>query len=102
MRTTALLLWTVIALLASAPSAAQMTTRGVVFAVTVAEDGAAVLQPVTVLVPDGFTMPVHEPSDSATRATRAGGPRGACTTCSPRAFARAPSRCSPRATRRAW
>jgi hypothetical protein len=53
------------------PAVAQDNARGIVFAVGRGEDGQAVLQPVTVLVPDGFTMPVHEPSDSAMRAFNA-------------------------------
>jgi hypothetical protein len=53
------------------PAVAQENVRGVVFAVVRAEDGGGVLEPVTLLVRDGFTMPVHEPSDSAMRAFNA-------------------------------
>lgn len=60
-----------LALAAGAPprsAAAQMEVRGVVFAVSRGEDGEGVLEPVTVLVRDGFDMPVHEHSDSAMQA----------------------------------
>lgn len=49
-------------------AAAQMEVRGVVFAVVQAEDGEGVLEPVTLLVPHGFDMPMHEVSDSAMNA----------------------------------
>jgi hypothetical protein len=55
----------------AAPAATQMEVRGVVFAVVRAEDGEGVLEPVTLLVPDGFTMPMHEPSDAVMRAFNA-------------------------------
>jgi hypothetical protein len=55
----------------SVPAAAQVNARGVVFAVVQSEDGEGVLEPVTVLVPHGFTMPLHEMSDSAMQAFNA-------------------------------
>lgn len=56
------------------PAAAQMPVRGVLFAVSRGENGEGVLEPVTILVPDGFDMPMHlllENADSVQRAFNA-------------------------------
>lgn len=49
-------------------AAAQPGVRGIVFAVLRAQDGDGVLEPVALLLPEGYTTPMNETSDSAQRA----------------------------------
>ncbi|HYW10413.1 MAG TPA: hypothetical protein VE871_00610 [Longimicrobium sp.] len=60
-----------LALGASIPAAAQEDARGVLFAVVQAEDREGVLEPVAMLVRDGFLHPVSGPADSAEQAFNA-------------------------------
>ena len=52
-------------------ASAQQNARGVLFAVQRGENGQGVLEPVAVMVRDGFMMPMHEPSDSVAAAFNA-------------------------------
>lgn len=54
-----------------AAAAQQDPVRGIVFAVLRSQDGDGVLQPVALLLPEGYTMPMHEQSDSVARAFNA-------------------------------
>jgi len=60
-----------LALGASTSAAAQEDARGMLFAVVQAEDGEGVLEPVAMLVRDGFLHPVIEPGDAAIQAFNA-------------------------------
>jgi hypothetical protein len=60
-----------LALGAGIPAGAQEDARGVLFAVVQAEDGEGVLEPVAMLVRDGFLHPVSGPADSADQAFNA-------------------------------
>lgn len=52
-------------------AAAQPGVRGIVFAVLRAQNGDGVLEPVALLLPEGYTVPMHETSDSTLRAFNA-------------------------------
>lgn len=54
-----------------AAAAQQDPTRGIVFSVGRGENGEAVLEPIALLLPEGYNMPMHEESDSVRRAFNA-------------------------------